>query len=202
MLISALSKNKTYNKFSSEYFGKKGEKIWWHYSKMMIFLVMCTELWCIWIVVLSRPNFTSICGKCQECTVYTPPVPWIYRQENNVSRRYHTYLLHIKYYKVARNRVVVSGLGIRSFALRSFAQNRSLQKSNSSDVSDSIVICSFALKMSDSIEKFVFFIIFLTVFHCFPLFMPKTKLLPLLCGSFQRATVSKSFPLLFTKEQL
>ena len=145
----------------------------------MIFLVMCTELWCIWIVVLSRPNFTSICGKCQECTVYTPPVPWIYRQENNVSRRYHTYLLHIKYYKVARNRVVVSGLGIRSFALRSFAQNRSLQKSNSSNVSDSIVICSFALKNEWFNWKNSYFSSFFwQFFTAFPFLCPRPNCSP------------------------
>ena len=202
MLISALSKNRTYNKFSSEYFGKKGEKIWWHYSKMLIFLVMCTELWCIWIVVLSRPNFTSICGKCQECTVYTPPVPWMYRQENNVSRRYHTYLLHIKYYNGARNRVVVSGLGIRSFTLGSFAQNRSLQKSNSSDVSDSIVICSFALKNEWFNWKIRIFHHFFDSFSLLSPFYAQDQIAPLALWLFSKSNSEQIVPVALYKRAI
>ena len=92
----------------------------------------------------------------------------------------HTYyLLHIKYYKVARNRVVVSGLGIRSFALRSFAQNRSLQKSNSSNVSDSIVICSFALKNEWFNWKNSYFSSFFwQFFTAFPFLCPRPNCSP------------------------
>ena len=96
--------------------------------------------------------------------------------------------------------------------------NRSYRLLKKSNMSDSIVICSFALKKRViHKKKFVVFIMFLTVITVFPLFMPKSKSLLLLFAPllfykeqgehfalvalYKRVAVSNSLPSLFKKEQ-